>query len=166
MRKTSSKFLTLILVLLSISYVSAKLPKMSGVPTANPESVGMSSERLKRLDAVMQGYIDRNETAGVVTLVARKGKVVHFSALGKRDVESGAPMKHDNIFRIASMAKPITSVAVMMLYEEGHFQLRDPISNWLPEFADMKVAVPSPSNKPVREHYKTVPANGPITIQQ
>lgn len=166
MRKISSSFLTLLVFLTSAVYPSAKLPQMPGVPTAEPESVGMSSERLKKLDGVMQGYIDRNETAGVVTLVARKGKVVHFSALGERDVESGAPMKHDNIFRIASMAKPITSVAVMMLYEEGHFQLRDPISKWLPEFADMKVAVPSPNDQPVREHYKTVPANGPITIQQ
>ena len=166
MHKMSSRFFTLFLALLFVSYASAKLPKMSGVPTADPESVGMSSERLEKLDAVMQGYIDRKETPGVVTLVARKGKVVHFSALGKRDVESGAPMEHDNIFRIASMAKPITSVAVMMLYEEGHFQLRDPISNWLPEFSDMKVAVPSPQDQPVREHYKTVPANGPITIQQ
>jgi len=145
---------------------TAELPQMDGVPTAEPEKVGMSSERLTRLDKVMQGYIDRNETAGLVTLVARKGKVVHFSALGKREVESDTPMQHDNIFRIASMAKPITSVAVMMLYEEGHFQLRDPISKWVPEFADMKGAVPAPNNAPVRDHYTTVTANGPITIQQ
>jgi CubicO group peptidase (beta-lactamase class C family) len=159
-------FLSFLVLTFQLPVTSAGLPKMDGVPTAKPEDVGMSSERLKRLDKVMQGYIDRKETAGVVTLVARKGKVVHFSALGERDVESGAAMKHDNIFRIASMAKPITSVAVMMLYEEGHFQLRDPISKWLPEFANMRVAIPSPPNEPVREHYKTVPANGPITIQQ
>ena len=120
----------------------ADLPVMDGVPTAEPETVGMSTERLERLDRVMQAYIDREEVAGVVTLVARRGKVVNFSALGQRDVEHGKAMAHDTIFRMASMTKPIASVALMMLYEEGHFQLRDPISKWLPEFADMQVATP------------------------
>ncbi len=150
---------------LQLQPIEAKPPQMPGAPTAKPESLGMSSERLERLDAIMQGYIDRAETAGVVTLVARKGKVVHFSALGMRDVESGAPMTEDTIFRIASMTKPITSVALMMLYEEGYFQLRDPISKWLPEYADMKVAIPAPPSERISGRYKTVPANGPITIQ-
>ena len=144
----------------------ADLPQMDGVPTAEPESVGMSAKRLERLDRVMQGYIDRNEVAGVVTLVARRGKVVHFSALGQRDVEAGAPMTHDAIFRIASMTKPIASVALMMLYEEGRFQLRDPIARWLPEFADMQVAVPAPPQERLTGRYKTVPATRPITVQQ
>ena len=74
----------------------ADLPVMDGVPTAEAETVGMSSGRLERIDRVMQAYVDRNETAGVVTLVARRGKVVHFSALGERDAESGAPMTHDS----------------------------------------------------------------------
>jgi CubicO group peptidase (beta-lactamase class C family) len=142
-----------------------ELPKIDGIPTAEPESVGMSSARLERLDAVMQAYVDRNEIAGAVALVARRGKVVHFSALGKQDVENGKAMAHDTIFRIASMTKPIASVALMMLYEEGRFQLRDPVSKWLPEFADMTVAVPS-TDEYIGEPYKTVPANGPITIQQ
>ena len=144
----------------------ADLPQMDGVPTAEPETVGMSAARLERLDRVMQGYIDRNQVAGVVTLVARRGKVVHFSALGKRDVEAGAPMTHDAIFRIASMTKPIASVALMMLYEEGRFQLRDPIGRWLPEFADMQVAVPAPPQERLTGRYKTVPATRPITVQQ
>lgn len=144
----------------------ADLPVMDGVPTAEAESVGMSSERLMRIDQVMQAYIDRNETAGVVTLVARKGKVVHFSALGERDAENNAPMTHDSIFRIASMTKPIASLALMMMYEEGHFQLRDPISKWLPEFADMQVAIPSPPQERVTGRYKTVPAESQITVQQ
>ena len=144
----------------------ADLPEMDGVPTAEAETVGMSSERLDRIDAVMQGYIDRNETAGVVTLVARQGKVVHFSALGERDAETGSPMTHDSIFRIASMTKPIASVALMMMYEEGHFQLRDPISKWLPEFADRRVAIPSPPQERVTGRYKTIPAAGSITVQQ
>ena len=142
------------------------VPEMAGVPAAEPEAVGMSSARLERLDQVMQGYIDRDEVAGVVTLVARRGKVVHFSALGKRDVEAGAPMAHDTIFRIASMTKPIASVALMMLYEEGRFQLRDPIAKWLPEFADMQVAVPAPPQERLTGRYKTVPAARPITVQQ
>jgi CubicO group peptidase (beta-lactamase class C family) len=159
------KLLLLAFVPLLFNCASAKLPKMDGVPTAKAETVGMSSERLKKLDAVMQGYIDRKEIAGTVTLVARKGKVVHFSALGQRDVENNEPMKEDTIFRIASMTKPITSVALMMLYEEGHFQLRDPMSKWLPEFADMKVAIPAPEHERLNGRYKMVPANGPITIQ-
>ena len=142
------------------------LPEMDGVPTAEAETVGMSSERLERIDSVMQAYVDRNETAGVVTLVARRGKVVHFSALGERDAESGAPMTHDSIFRIASMTKPIASVALLMMYEEGHFQLRDPISKWLPEFGDMRVAIPSPTQERVSGRYKTVPAETQITVQQ
>ena len=144
----------------------ADLPTMDGVPTAEPEAVGMSSDRLQRLDRVMQGYVDRDEVAGVVTLVARRGKVVHFSALGERDAEHGAPMTHDSIFRIASMTKPIVSTALMMLYEEGHFQLRDPIAKWLPEFADMQVAVPSPPQERLMGRYKTIPAARQITVQQ
>ena len=133
-----------IAVTVGLRGAAADLPEMDGVPTAEPETVGMSSERLERLDEVLEGYIDRQEIAGAVALVARRGKVVHFSALGARDVESGAPMTHDSIFRIASMTKPIASAALMMMYEEGRFQLRDPISKWLPEFADMEVAIPAP----------------------
>ena len=155
----------LIAVTVGLASAPADLPEIDGVPTAEPETVGMSSERLERLDHVMQGYIDRNETAGVVALVARRGKVVHFSALGERDAESGAPMTHDAIFRIASMTKPIVSTALMMLYEEGHFQLRDPISKWLPEFADMQVAISPPTQERVTVRYKTIPAARPITVQ-
>ena len=171
MTKVTTKWLALVgvfLVAVAVGFANtaADLPEMDGVPTAEPETVGMSSERLERLDRVMQGYIDRNEVAGVVTLVARRGKVVHFSALGERDAESGAPMPHDAIFRIASMTKPIVSTALMMLYEEGHFQLRDPISKWLPEFADMQVAIPPPPQERVTVRVKTIPAARPITVQQ
>ena len=150
---------------IGLSGAPGNLPDMDGVPTAEPETVGMSSERLERLDSVMQGYVDRNEVAGVVTLVARRGKVVHFSVRGQRDVENGAPMNHDAIFRIASMTKPVASVALMMLYEEGHFQLRDPISTWLPEFADMQVAIPAPPQERILTRYKLIPAARPITVQ-
>ena len=143
----------------------AELPVIGGVPTATPEDVGMSAIRLERLAGAMRRYVDRQDVAGVVSLVARRGKVVHFSAVGERDLEHGAPMTHDTIFRIASMTKPIASVALMLLYEEGHFQLRDPISKWIPEFADMRVAMPATYQEVGRAPYKTVEAARPITIQ-
>ena len=110
-----------------------------GVPTAKPEEVGMSGARLERIDELVQNYIDQNMLAGTVTLVARKGKVVHFEAHGYRHKEEGIPMDKDTIFVIMSMTKPIASTALMILFEEGHFLLNDPISNWLPEFADLQV---------------------------
>ena len=131
MTRTTTKWWVLVVLLAAaVAAGSANapgdVPAMDGVPAAEPEAVGMSSARLGRLDKVMQGYIDRDEVAGVVTLVARRGKVVHFSALGQRDVEAGAPMTHDTIFRIASMTKPIASVALMMLYEEGPLPVARP----------------------------------------
>ncbi|MEK6300070.1 MAG: serine hydrolase domain-containing protein [Acidobacteriota bacterium] len=137
----------------------------AGLAMARPEAVGMSSERLARIRVAMQRYVDRKEVPGVVTLVARRGKVVHFDAIGFRNAETQAPMTTDTIFRIASMTKPIASVALMMLYEEGYFLLTDPISKWLPEFADMKVAVAAPPAERIGAPYKLVPAARPITIK-
>lgn len=102
-----------------------------------PEMAGMSSERLNRIKPVMQRYIDENKLPGMITMVARHGKVVHFEKYGLMDVDK--PMQLNTIFRLASMTKPVTSVAVMMLYEEGYFQLNDPVANYIPEFKDMKV---------------------------
>ena len=141
------------------------LPVMDGLPTAAADDVGMSPARLERLERVMQAYVDRREVAGAVSLVARRGKVVHFSTFGSRDAEAGAPMTHDTIFRIASMTKPIASVALMMLYEEGHFQLRDPIAKWLPEYADMRVAGPATYQEVGRARFQTVQASQAITVQ-
>jgi CubicO group peptidase (beta-lactamase class C family) len=138
---------------------------VDGLPTATPEQVGMSSERLARLDRAMQAYVDRQDVAGVVSLVARRGKVVHYSSFGHRDREAGKPMRPDAIFRIASMTKPVASVALMMLYEEGRFQLRDPIAKWLPEFGQMQVASPATYQELGRGRYRTVPASRPITVQ-
>jgi CubicO group peptidase (beta-lactamase class C family) len=136
-----------------------------GLPTARPEDVGMSSERLARIRTGMQRYVDSGMVPGVVTLVARRGRVVHFEAVGYRDVEAKAPMTIDTIFRIASMTKPIASVALMTLYEEGHFLLNDPISKFLPEFANMKVAQAAPAAEPGGAPYKLVPAKNPITFK-
>ena len=125
----------------------------------------MSAERLGRIGPAMQRYIDSGLVPGTVTLVARKGKIVHLEARGARDAESGAPMSTDVIFRIASMTKPITSVALMMLYEEGKFRLNDPISKWMPEYAEPKVAEPLPDSA-AGPRYRLVPAVRPITVRQ
>ena len=109
------------------------------LPTALPEEVGLSSERLQRIKTVMQDYVDQQKLAGLTTVVARRGKIVHFENFGVRNIETGEPIQSDTIFRIYSMSKPITSTAVMMLYEEGHFQLNDPISKFIPEFKNVKV---------------------------
>src|ERR1044072_7416812 len=106
----------------------------ASLPTSKPEQSGMSTERLKRLSAAMKGYIDRGEVAGTVTLIASHGRIVQLEAQGMMDLESRTPMRKDTIFRIASMTKPITSVAVMMLMEEGKFLLTDPVSRFIPEF--------------------------------
>ena len=134
------------------------------LPIASPETVGMSTERLVRITRAMQGYIDRKDIPGVVTLVARGGKVVHLEALGYRDVEKGAPLGTDSIFRIASMTKPLVSVAAMMLFEEGHFLLSDPISKWLPEFSNLTISVASADGLQ-RSPLDTFPATSPITVQ-
>ena len=109
------------------------------LPTAKPDSVGMSQPRLERLPEGMQGLVDQGRLAGVVTMVARHGKLVEFEASGKRDLATHAPMQKDSIFRIYSMSKPITGVAMMMLFEEGKWQLNDPVAKYIPEFAGLKV---------------------------
>ena len=87
------------------------------------EEVGVSAERLERIRPVMQDYVDKGNLPGFLTVVARRGKIVHFETIGMQDIENKKPVESDTIFRIYSMSKPITSVAVMILYEEGHFQL-------------------------------------------
>jgi CubicO group peptidase (beta-lactamase class C family) len=109
------------------------------LPMVRPEEVGFSSERLQRLDAAMQQKVEERQFAGMVTILARHGKIVDFKTYGKRDLGSAAPMDKDAIFRIYSMTKPVTGVAMMILYEEGKWQPDDPISKYIPEFAHLKV---------------------------
>jgi CubicO group peptidase (beta-lactamase class C family) len=104
-----------------------------------PEAVGFSSQRLQRLDESMQQLVDSKQLAGIVTLAARHGKIVYSKSFGAQDLASGKPMPKDAIFRIYSMTKPVTGVAMMILYEEGKWQPDDPIAKYLPEFADLKV---------------------------
>jgi CubicO group peptidase (beta-lactamase class C family) len=107
--------------------------------TIKPETVGFSSERLERLHALYQQEIDQKELAGAITLLARHGKIVDYRTYGARNLASGAPMTKDLIFRAYSMTKPVTGVAMMILYEEGKWLPPDPISKYIPEFAHLKV---------------------------
>jgi CubicO group peptidase (beta-lactamase class C family) len=111
------------------------------LPLAAPEEIGFSSARLARLGAVMRSEIERGRLPGAVALIARRGRLGFFESFGQRDAASGAPMRTDAIFRIYSMTKPITSVAAMMLWEEGRFLLSDPVAKYLPELSDLEVAV-------------------------
>ena len=104
-----------------------------------PEEVGFSSTRLQRANNKMQQYVDQGKLGGIVTMIARRGQVCHFECFGQRDREANDPMTLDTIFRIFSMTKPVTSVAALMLYEEGHFQLDDPLADFLPAFANTQV---------------------------
>jgi CubicO group peptidase (beta-lactamase class C family) len=122
-----------------LSALASSTALAADLPSASPESVGMSSERLDRLDDVTHRWVNEGRIAGVVTLVARRGKVVHTDAYGMADIENDEPMTVDKYFRLFSMTKPITSVALLMLYEEGKFQLHDPLARYLPEFGDVRV---------------------------
>jgi CubicO group peptidase (beta-lactamase class C family) len=118
------------------------VPQMSpgiALEQATPESVGMDSARLSRVTDAMQELVDEGRLAGVVTAAVRDNKLVHFESVGYRDLETQDPMRNDAIFRIYSMSKPITGVAMMILYEEGKFRLSDPVEQYLPEFKDLQV---------------------------
>ncbi len=128
-------FLSLVLCLTLLSVYSSA----ADLPMAEPESVGVSSDRLNRLTGTMQRYIDSDKLAGTVSLIARKGKIIHLKPQGYKSKEAREEMTEDTIFFIMSMTKPIVSTALMMLYEEGHFLLTDPISDWIPELEGKQV---------------------------
>jgi CubicO group peptidase (beta-lactamase class C family) len=109
--------------------------------TVQPESVGLSAKRLERINQSMQGYIDRRQFGGIITMVARQGQVAHLEKFGWQEIEGNHPMAFDTIFRIYSMTKPITSTAMMMLSEQGKVRLADPVSEYIPAFKDVKVMV-------------------------
>ena len=134
-------------------------------PAATPESVGLSSERLQRLRTAMQQYVDQGRIAGVVTYVARNGRVAELDAFGKSDVEANVPMKKDTIFRVASQSKAFTSVAAMMLVEEGKLGLADPVSRYIPAFKKTTVALPPPAGAVPGSPVTVVPAKREITIR-
>ncbi|MBT8147836.1 MAG: beta-lactamase family protein [Gammaproteobacteria bacterium] len=109
------------------------------LPVVTPEEVGFSSEQLNKIESYFSGRVERGEIAGIVTLVARHGKIAHFSAVGYQDAEQRIPMAKDSIFRIYSMTKPIATTALMQLYQDGLFQMNDPLSKFIPEFANLRV---------------------------
>jgi CubicO group peptidase (beta-lactamase class C family) len=123
-------------------------------PSLAPSAVGVSAQRLQRLHEGMKGFIDRNEAAGIVTLIMRDGRLVDIHATGFQDKESKTPMRTNTMFRIASMTKPITSVAVMMLYEEGKLFLTDPVSKFIPAFKGQQV-LEQGADKPVPARRQT-----------
>lgn len=139
---------------------TTSLQKSPPLTEATPGSVGMSDQRLARIDAMCAEAIKESQVPGIVALVARNGKIVYYKAFGTAD-ESGRMVKRDDIFRIASQSKAITSTAVMMLWEEGKFKLDDPISKYIPEFKNEKVLDTVYANGT----YGTKPADKPITIR-
>jgi CubicO group peptidase (beta-lactamase class C family) len=144
--------------------IGVTLPALAAdLPKARPETVGLSTARLGRIGEVMQRYVEEGRLGGAVTLVARNGKVAYLQAFGKLDPASGTAMPTDAVFRIASQSKAVTSVAVMILFEEGRLLLSDPVSKYIPEFKDATVAVPEAAKK--GPGYKIVPAKRPITIR-
>ena len=134
------------------------------LPTAKPEQVGLSSQHLERVAQVLKAQIERGRFPGAVVVVARKGKVAYFEAFGQRDPQTGAPMTKDAIFRLYSMTKPFTSVAAMMLVEDGKLTLADPVSKHLPQLANLKVAV-AKQDAEGKTTYTLVPAASEMTIQ-
>jgi CubicO group peptidase (beta-lactamase class C family) len=131
------------------------------LPTARPEAVGMSSERLARIDALMQRHIRDGNIANAVTMVTRYGKVVHAQSHGFLDPGKQTPMRADALFRMASSSKPVTAVAVLTLVEEGLIRLSDPVSGYIPEFKNLRVAVPKPGMTAPAPLPPGVPATGP-----
>ena len=129
------------------------------------EDVGMSSERLKRIHPMIQSHVDSKDYSGAVTLVSRKGKVVHFEAHGMADVEAGTAMRTDTLFRLASMTKPMTAVSILMLLEEGKLVLSDPVSKFIPEYKNPQLAVWTLPNDSAGAGLRLVPAAREITIR-
>jgi len=154
--KKNPKTLTFVLLVFFIS--SPVLART--IPVVAPEKVGMSSERLERLNKVMNDYVRQGKMPGAVTLIARRGKIAHFQTYGM-DIGAKKQMQKDTMFRIASMSKAVTSVAVMILYEEGHFLLTDPVSKFIPEFENPQVVQIDPDTGA----HTLVPARREITIR-
>jgi CubicO group peptidase (beta-lactamase class C family) len=166
---------------LAFALLAWPLAAASSVPTAKPEDVGVSSERLQRVSQMIQRRIAAGEMTGAVTIVARKGKIVHLEAQGVMDLDSKKPITKDTMFRVASMTKPVTGVAIMMMIEEGKVRLNDPVSRYIPEFKNLKVAIaqPAPAGRGAPQaaapaapggrgaapNYYVVPADREITVK-
>ena len=182
MRYHTIRFLTMLVLALALGLNAGVWA--GGLPLAAPEEVGLSEARLARITEAMKEDVEKGELRGALALVARKGKIAYFETAGMADTEKGVPMREDTIFRIYSMSKPITSVAVMTLFEEGRFFLKDPVSKYLPELGGLSVIVEGeaesdgpvfnlpdedPAERPASPttlpDLRTVPAKREITVQ-
>ena len=156
---------TAVLMFFVAALGTAALAQAQGLPTATPESVGMSAPRLAQISTAFKQEIDKGNLPGVVMLVARKGRLVYSEALGYLDKEAGKPMSKDAIFRIYSMTKPLVSVAAMMLVEDGKIELTDPISKFLPAMKSMQVSVAKADSEFAKIGYTLTTAQHEITVQ-
>src|SRR6266568_1374105 len=156
MKKTVSTFIVLFATVLVIGGAW-------GQPLPMAEQVGMSSERLARLGPALKAQIANERFPGAVVLVARKGKVVYFETVGQRDPATGSPMSKDAIFRLYSMTKPFTSVAAMILVEEGRLRLTDPVGTYLPKLLKLDVAQQGTDSNG-KATYTVVPSERPVTV--
>jgi CubicO group peptidase (beta-lactamase class C family) len=150
---------------LACCLASVAVATAQSLPTAPPEALGFSPDRLARLDAVVAKYVADQKIPGVVTLIMRDGRIAHLKSHGYADVEQKTPLTPAHLFRLASMSKAVTSVAVMMLVEEGAITLSDPVSKFLPSFKQTYVVVPPPPGAPANAALGQVPARRQITIR-
>jgi CubicO group peptidase (beta-lactamase class C family) len=154
------KKLSILLVALSLLWSSPLCAESEDKVTV-PEVVGLSNQRLKHIDTLIGQHVSEKKIAGAVVLVARKGKIAYFKEQGMADIDR--PMRRDTIFRIVSMTKPLTSTAIMLLYEEGKLLLSDPVSKYIPEFKNQKVLELQPAGSPFE--YKLVPVKREVTVR-
>jgi len=145
-----------------VMLIAARVPAQQIAQSAKPETVGFSAERLKRIDASLNDWVSKGWMNGAVGMIVRNGKIAYYNSAGYNDLDIKSPMPKDGIFRIASQTKAITSVSVMMLYEEGKFLLDDSVSKYIPAFANEKVLDKFNDNDST---FTTVPAKRPVTIR-
>jgi CubicO group peptidase (beta-lactamase class C family) len=155
--------------LLALGVVAFTLPLAAGsgaLSVGKADDLGFAPDRMRRIREAVQRHVDAGEVSGAVTLVARRGKIAHFESYGMQDLETKKPMPKDGIFRLASMSKPITAAAVMMMVEEGNVRLTDPVSRFIPEFRGAKVAVAKPGGgRGTPPAFDVVSANRDITVR-
>jgi CubicO group peptidase (beta-lactamase class C family) len=152
----------LLLLITAVCFANLSFSQNNTLKEVTPAAAGVSAERLTRIDKILQEYIDKKWIAGGAAIIAKDGKIFYYKAIGYNDIATRAPLKRDAIFRIASQTKAITSVAVMMLYEEGKFLLEDPVSKFIPEFKNPKLL---DKFNEADSTYTTVPAKREITIR-
>jgi CubicO group peptidase (beta-lactamase class C family) len=148
-----------------LCFMTAVVVEAQSLPSARPEQVGLSSERLQRITDMLKADVDKRMIPGAVVLVARHGKIAYFETVGVRDPATKVPMTKDSIFRIYSMSKPITSVSAMMLWEDGRFNLSEPVSKYIPQMGGLKVGVEKPDPNGGKPTLELVPTKRDMTIQ-